>query len=482
MWKGAMIMYLDMLIHGAYVITMEGDGTGIINNGAVGIKENRIEVVGETQEVMAHYQAHRYLDATGKVVMPGLIDIHTHTSNAVVRGCSQDIQDWMYRGLLPLLSLATTEDLVNGSMLNIVEGLKSGTTTFADFDVPMLDMVDNHVKAGSRAVVSEIVNELPDDVMQVFPDVLYPLDTSIGNRKLANNTKLVERYHQSNNGRILCRYGPHAADLCRKELLEEIKATADKYGVDLFMHVEQSQRELWQVNERYGKTPIALLDELGYLNERLVAAHMTYASMEDLKRVAESGAAMALCSNSIVIIGGHLPPAQEFEAFGGLVALGTDQAPGNNCNMMFNEMKMASLFHKYKNADGTVFPAYKMLRMATIEAARALRMEDKVGSLRAGKLADMIIINMSAPNLTPVMVEPIRNIVPNLVYSARGSEVETVIIDGKVVVDNRVVQTVDEAEVVAKVNRSAGSIAAKLGKIEWSENLPLACWTREGKY
>lgn len=475
-------MTLDLLIHNGYVITMEENGTGIINDGAVGISGNRIAAVGPSDDIMKTYSSHRYIDASGKVVMPGFIDVHTHTSNAIVRGCSQDIDDWMYRGLLPLLSMAETQELVDGSMLNIIEGLKSGTTTFADFDVPMLNMVDNHIKAGSRAVVSEIVNELTDEIMNVFPDVLYPLDPSIGQRKLANNTTLVERYHESCGGRIICRYGPHAADLCSKELLLQLKAEAEKREVDLFIHLAQSQREIWQVSTRYGKTPVCHLQELGYLSEHLVAAHLTHATPEEIRLVAQSGTAMALCSNSNVIISGVLPPAQEFEAAGGLVALGTDQAAGNNCNMMFNEMKVASLIHKYKNGTGTVYPAHKVLRMATADAAKALRLDDKIGSLRPGKLADIIIIDFTYPNLAPVVLEPIRNIIPNLVYSARGAEVETVIIDGKMIVDNHEILTVDEKAIVQQANISAQNIARRVQQQEWSSQLPLTAYTEEGKY
>ncbi len=477
-------MNLDMIIHGGYVITMEGEGTGIINCGAIGIKGNKIITVGEEQDVLKKHTAHRYIDATNKVVMPGLVDAHIHTSNAIVRGGSQDIPsgDWMFRGILPLLSLATTEDLVKGSMLNIVEAVKTGTTTFGDFDVPMLDLISNHIKVGTRAVVSDMINELPQDVTVVEHGVLYPLDSTIGNIKLNNNTKLIEKYHNSSNGRIVCRYGPQAVDMCSVELLKEIKNLADKNDVDIFLHVAQSPEETIQSVMRNGKRPIPLLEELGYLNNRLLAAHMTDATTEELKLVAHSGTSMALCSNSNVIIGGILPPAQEFASFGGLVALGTDQAPGNNCNIMFNEMKVSALLHKYKNSDPTVFPAWKVLRMGTIESARALRLDDKVGSLKEGKLADIIILDLMEPTMSPVLEDPIRNLIPNIVYSARGNEVKTVIIDGEVVVENGNVLTVDETKIIMQANDAAKRISRNLKRSKWSADLPLAKWTSEDKY
>lgn len=475
---------LDIIIYGGYVVTMEGPGTGLINNGAVGIKGNKIEVVGSTDEVMRQYKAHRYIEAIGKAILPGFVDVHMHTSNAIVRGVSQDLpaSEWMFRGILPMLSVAQPDDLAKGSMLNILEALKSGTTTFCDFDVPMLAIAPNYEKAKVRAVLSNMINELPVDVSVIEHGIEYPLNSAIGQQKLADNTALIEHYHQSNGGRITCRYGPQAVDMCSVELLREIKNLADQKNVLINMHVTQSKEEIVQCKLRTGKRPVALLEELGYLNSHLLAAHMTNAELWEVEQVARSGAALCLCSNSIDIISGELPPAQEFLSFGGKVGLGTDQAPGNNCNMMFNEMKITALLHKYKNADATVFPAWKVLRMETIEAAQALGMEKSIGSLRAGKLADIIIVNLQVPHLTPILEVPVRNIVPNLVYAARGGEVETVLVDGQFVVENHKVLTVNECEAVTEANAAARSMELRLQKEAWTKTLPLARWTQEEYY
>ena len=250
-----------------------------------------------------------------------------------------------------------------------MEALKTGTTTFGDFYYPMTELVKNHVALGTRAVVSSMINQLPADTSGIDVTVPYPLDPAIGERKLRDNIELVERYHDSENGRIQCRFGPHAPDMCTDEMLREIRALGDKYGVNFFTHLSQSPKENNQVLMRSGMRPTEFLEKLGYLNERTLVAHMTYATDQEVRRVAESGAAFAFCCNSLCIIDGELPKGQEFAAYGGRVGFGTDQAPGNNCNIMFNEMKMASLLHKFKNADPTVMPAWKTLRMATIEAA-----------------------------------------------------------------------------------------------------------------
>lgn len=473
-------MTTDIIIYGGYLITMEGKGTGIIPNGALAIKGNQIVAVGTTEDILHQYQAHRYINAENKAVLPGFIDTHIHTSNAIVRGCSQDIEKWMYSGILPLLSLAKTEDLVAGSMLNIVEAVKKGTTTFCDYDFPMLELIKNHIQVGTRVVAAEMINELPTVTYGVQDTQLRDFDPAKGNRQLMDAMRLVEHYHQSNGGRITCMMGPQATEMCSIPLLREIKNYAEQKQLDIHMHVAQGERETRQVLERYGKRPVELLDELGYLTPRLHAAHITETNDAERRLLAKRGVSMALCSCSIGIINGELPPAQEYMQCGGRVGLGSDQAPGNNCNNLFNEMKFTAIMHKYKNHDATVFPAWKVLRMATIEAAQAMGIADQVGSLRPGKKADVILVDLLAPALSPILPGPVRNIVPNLVYAASGSEVETVIIDGQVVVDQHEILTVSEKDVVATANRSALEICERLKQTGWEKDLPLAKWGKEG--
>ena len=299
---------------------------------------------------------------------------------------------------------------------------------------------------------------------------------------IKNNTELIEQYHTSYNGRITCRYGLQAVDMCTVELMKEVKNLSQKYNVGIFMHVEQSEEEIVQSLLRNGKRPVAVLDELGYLNRRLLAAHLKWAAPEEIVLVARSGASMSLCSNSLILVSGTLPPAQEFAQAGGIVSLGTDCIPANNCNDMFNEMKITSLMHKYKNRDATMYPAWKVLRMATIEAARALQMDDKVGSLKNGKLADIIIVDLERLTMSPIFDDPIRNIIPNLVYSARGDEVETVIIDGKVVVENHKILTINEEEVIIQANQAAKRISNELKQSKWKDVMPLVTFTSQKKY
>lgn len=437
-----------LFIHGI-VITMQGKGVGIVEDGAVAVTGSRISAVGTTEHVLSEWSAHRVIDASGKVVMPGLIDAHIHTGDALVRGVSQDLNNWMQHGLWPFEQelRKDTDAVCKGSLMNIVEALKAGTTTFCDFDTPMTQIVQNHVRVGTRARVAELISELPEKNKTAVGE-LYEFDPAQGNKKYCRNLDLIQRWHGRENGRITCMLGPQGPDMCSKELLMEIQAAAVRLDTGIHMHVSQGDREINQMLKRYGKRSIPFLDEIGYLNSRLLAVHLTEATREETQLLASRGAGMILCSGSIAIIDGIVPPAAEFLEVSDRLALGSDQAPGNNCNNMFNEMKFTAILNKCKAKNPAVFPAGKVLRMATIEAARAIGLGSEIGSIEPGKKADLLMIDMTQPCLSPVIMQPVRNIVPNLVYSAKGSEVELVMVDGRVLVEDFQVLSVDEKQVV----------------------------------
>ena len=444
-----------LFIHGI-VITMQGKGVGIVEDGAVAVTGSQISAVGTTEQVLSEWSAHRVINASGKVVMPGLIDAHIHTGDALVRGVSQDLNNWMQHGLWPFEQelRKDTDAVCKGSLMNIVEALKAGTTTFCDFDTPMTQIVQNHVRVGTRARVAELISELPEKNKTAVGE-LYEFDPAQGNKKYCRNLDLIQRWHGRENGRITCMLGPQGPDMCSKELLMEIQAAALRLDTGIHMHVSQGDREINQMLKRYGKRSIPFLDEIGYLNSRLLAVHLTEATREETQLLASRGAGMILCSGSIAIIDGIVPPAAEFLEVSDRLALGSDQAPGNNCNNMFNEMKFTAILNKCKAKNPAVFPAGKVLRMATIEAARAIGLGSEIGSIEPGKKADLLMIDMTQPCLSPVIMQPVRNIVPNLVYSAKGSEVELVMVDGRVLVEDFQVLSVDEKQVVRDAQEAA---------------------------
>lgn len=452
---------LDLLFTHAVVLTMQGAGVGIVEDGAVGVQGSRIAVVGPTAEVERAYAAHRVVDAAGKALLPGLIDAHIHTGDGLLRGVAQDLNHWMQHGIWPFEEALRrdTDAVCKGSLLNILEALKAGTTTFCDFDTPMTQLVQNHVKLGTRARVAELVSELPSKSETAVGE-LYRFDSAAGGRKLRRNLALFDTWQGAANGRITCMLGPQGADMCSRELLLEIKEAARRLDAGIHMHVAQGDRETDQMTQRYGMRTIPFLDSLGYLDHRLMAVHLTEATREETQLLARRGAGMVLCSGSIAIIDGIVPPAADFLEVSGRLALGSDQAPGNNCNNMFNEMKFTAILNKCKARDPAVFPAWKVLRMATIEAARAIGLGEEIGSLEVGKKADLILVDLTQPCLSPVILAPVRNVVPNLVYSAKGGEVEMVLVDGNVLVEDFKVCTADEKEVVRAAQQAAQRVAA----------------------
>jgi 5-methylthioadenosine/S-adenosylhomocysteine deaminase len=454
---------VDMLITHAHLFTMRGDGVGYVGDGAVAVKGSRVAAVGPTAELKARFCARETIDAEGCAVLPGLIDAHMHTPLAIVRGVAQDVAHWMQRALAPYSRHLTPEAALAGSQLNVLEALKAGTTTLVDYARPVLGWAEIFEGVGVRARLTPTINALPAGGMAGWKvGDLYPFDLTAGQAAIEAAVAFARDWHGADGGRITVMLGPQAPDMLPRDQLCQVKRIADREGWMIHMHVAQGDREIEQMLKRYGQRTPAYLDELGYLDEGLLAVHLTEATEDEAALIACRGAGMALCSGSIGIIDGIVPPARAFRAAGGLVALGSDQASGNNCNNVFNEMKLTALFNKIRFRDPTVLPAWEVLRMATIEGAQAIGLGDEIGSLEEGKQADLILVHLTALNLSPVLEAPVRNIVPNLVYAASGHEVKTVLVAGRVLVRDGQVLTADEAAVRAETQVQAEAVARRV--------------------
>jgi 5-methylthioadenosine/S-adenosylhomocysteine deaminase len=453
----------DMLITRAHLFTLAREGVGYLADGAVAICGDRIAEVGPTRELEDRFQAAETVDAAGCAVLPGLIDAHLHTPWAIARGVAQDVRHWMQRALAPYARHLTPEASLAGTQLNVLEALKAGTTTLVDYARPYPGWPEVFERMGVRARLTPTINALPAGGMAGWKvGELYPLDPAVGQAAMDKAVSFAREWHGAAGGRITVMLGPQAADMLSREQLLQVKRAAGREGLMIHMHVAQGDREIGQMLKRYGRRTPAYLDELGYLDEQLLAVHLTEATDDEAALVAQRGARMALCSGSIGIIDGIVPPAHAFRAAGGLVALGSDQASGNNCSNIFNEMKLTALFNKIKYRDPTVMPAWEVLRMATIEGAQAVGLGDQIGSLEVGKQADLILVDLSAPNLSPVLTAPVRNIVPNLVYAATGHEVTVVMVAGKVLVREGEVLTADEDAIRAHAQAQAEELAGRV--------------------
>ncbi|MCP5149576.1 MAG: amidohydrolase family protein [Ectothiorhodospiraceae bacterium] len=472
----------DLLISRGHLLTMAGDGVGYLADGAVAVRGRTIVAVGPSVELEHRYDAATRIDASGHAVLPGLVDVHMHTHFAVVRGVAQDVGHWMQGALAPYARHLDHAAAAAGCALNVVEAMLAGTTTMSDYLRPFPGWGEIYARAGVRAVLTPTINALPPGGMAGWRiGDLYPLDEAAGEAALARALEVVERWHGAEDGRITTMLGPQGPDMASRELLGAVRREAERRDLSIHMHVAQGDREIEQMVKRHGKRTPAYLADIGYLDARLLAVHLTEATDEETDQIAASGARMALCSGSIGIIDGIVPPAARFKAAGGVVGLGSDQASGNNCNNVFNEMKLTALFNKIRFRDPTVMPAGEVLRMATIDGARALGLGHRIGSLEVGKEADVVTVSLREPNLLPVLDHPVRTIVPNLVYAGTGKEVRTVVVAGRVVVRDREVLTLDVEAVMDRAQAEGERIARAVAADPLASDLALARATDAGR-
>lgn len=436
--------------------TMEGDGVGYRFGKCIVIDGSKIIDIADYEEACEMYVAEKLIDARNKVVLPGFIDGHMHTGHAVLRGVAQDINYWMMEGMAPFEAVRSGEAKTAGSRLAIAEAIMSGTTTIGDDSSDIGGSVDFIDKCKVRGNVSVRVRSALPKAYKAGE--LYIFDKAMGERTLGEGLSLYEKYHNKDGGRIKIRFSPQGADFVDMPLLMKVKQIAKDKKTKLILHLSQGKRETEQMMMRYGKRTIPMLDEMGFFDEDVIGIHLTDATKEEVETVVSRKASMVLCSNSIGLINGIVPPAAEFIAAGGNVGLGTDQSPGNNGHNMFSEMKATAIFNKIKYQSSTIMPAWKVLRMATIEGAKALGIDSITGSIETGKCADIIMLDLKSPTLSPVYTIPMRNMVPNIVYAARGNEVDTVIAHGRVIVENRIPQTFDLNEIVSDVQGYADEI------------------------
>lgn len=450
---------VDMVVKAPHFYTMEGEGVGYKSGVAMVVDSGKIIAIEAETVIDKEYTAEETIVLNHHAILPGFIDAHMHTGLAILRGLAQDTNNWMMYGLQPFDNVVTKEERFAGSRLAIIEAIKAGTTTLGDYETYMDPVCEFIIKIGARGNITHLVREAKRRVYE--PGELYEFDESLGEKSFKENLELFDKWHNKGDGRIKILFGPQGADFLSKDLLLEVQRIAKEKNTKIHMHTQQGDRETYQVVKRYNKRPIEWLKEIGFLDETLIAVHLTDANDDEAKVVAQSGASMIVCPGSIGIIDGIVPPSTAFQEAGGNVALGSDQAPGNNCHNIINEMKLVTLFNKIKYQNPEIMPAWRALRMATIEGARATGLGDLVGSLETGKRADFIAIDLKKPSMLPVFTTPMRNIVPNLVYSARGEEVVLSVVDGKVIYKDGKVLQIDENEYLEAVEKYTEGIGER---------------------
>ena len=437
---------VDIIIRGGTVVTMDG-ASRVIENGAVAVKGERIIAVGAAPDIAAKYTAARTINAVGKVVMPGLINTHTHVPMVLFRGIADDLvlMEWLQKYIFPAEAKNVDEQFVRwGTRLGCLEMIQGGTTTFVDMYYYEDAIADETARAGMRAVLGETVIDFPAP------------DNKTWDAAMAYAEKFAAKW--KGHALITPAIAPHAPYTVSTDHLKQTHAFSQRLGVPLVTHVAEDPAEVKTIQERYGASSVAYLDRIGLLDERVIAAHMVWPTNDDIKTLAKRSVGVAHCPQSNMKLAAGAAPVPAMLKAGVAVGLGTDGAASNNDLNLWEEIDTAAKLHKFTSKDPTVINAREALEMATILGARAIHQDKEIGSLEAGKRADLIIVDMESAHQTPVY-----NVYSELVYATKASDVETVMINGRIVMQNRRVLTIDERSVLVKANEYRDRIRRSLG-------------------
>ena len=407
----------------------------MLRDQSVLIRDGKIKDIGKSLADSADVQ----VDGAGKIVLPGLINTHTHLSMVLFRGYADDmqLQDWLQKKIWPLEGRLTGEACYHGGLLGCAEMIMSGTTTFMDMYFHLEDVARAVDKSGLRAFLSYGIIDL--------------FDSAKAKAEQEKSRQLFEFFRKLGNSRIQFALGPHAPYTCSAETLLWAKEFAEKNGLIFHIHIAETRKEQADSQQQHGARVVEYLDKIGALCDRMLAAHCVWLTKSEVDILAKARVSVAHCpvSNMKLASGGVAPLPEMFEKRV-TVGLGTDGAASNNSLDMFETMKVCALLHKAQRWDPTVLNAQKVLDLGTIEGARALGIEDEVGSIEAGKRADVIVLDGKAPNMNPVHGK--ETIVSDLVYSASSANVNTTIVDGRVLMQNRQLRTLNLEQIVQNAN------------------------------
>ncbi len=420
-------------------------GRDEIRETSIYIEGQRIAAVGEKP---SGFVEEKVIDGKDRLVIPGLVNCHTHSYMAFMRNVADDLSfmDWLFGTIDPIEQKMTDEDTYWGACLAIIEMMKSGTTCFNDMQMNIHQTTRAVKESGMRAVISRgLVGSGNDEA---------------GQMRLAQAYE--ERDAAADCDRLSFMLGPHAPYTCDDGFMRIVSEEAKKNHMRIHVHLSESLSEIEQIREKYGCTPIEMADRNGLFDVPAVAAHCVQVTDEDIAVLKKKNVSVATNPASNMKLGNGFAPVAKLLEAGVNVCLGTDGAASNNSLNMFHELNLLTLIHKGVNKTPQCVSAREGFRIATINGARALGLEEEIGSIEAGKKADLAILNLNVPSLTPR-----NNLLAGLSYSANGSEVETVIIDGKITMENRKVLTLDEGLVYKKINEIISRMG--LDKREYSD-------------
>lgn len=401
------------------------------------------EKIAGIDNIPLNFVTETTLDGTNKLLLPGLINCHTHVYMSLFRNVADDLPfwDWLLKNVQPLEDKLLPEDAYWGAMLSIIEMIKSGTTCFCDMHMNPLQTAKAVEDSGFRSIITRgLVGETRTD--------------EGGIRRLNEAIDEIKKF--SANPRLSFRLGPHAPYSCGEDYLRFINEKSEELGIGLNIHLAESKKEFDDIVESKNCTPVEYLDRLGLLKPSTICAHCVQLTDNDMDILAKRGTSVAINPASNMKLGNGFAQVQKMLEHGVNVCLGTDGAASNNSQNMFKEMNLASLIYKGDTKDPTAVSAKDVLNFATKNAAKALGFEGILGEIKQGFLADLILLDLNCPSF-----QPRNNDASALVYSANGSEVETVIVNGKILMQNRKLTTINEQKVYNEVNK----ISKRIGVI-----------------
>ncbi len=425
----------DILVANGTILTMNDQNT-VIPDGFVAITGSRISSLGKNEG--NPIRTRKQIDARGGLILPGLINSHTHAAMTLFRGLADDLplMQWLNNYVFPVEGKMDGGFVRVGTLLACAEMIMSGTTTFCDMYLFEEQVAQAARESGMRCVVGEVLYDFPS-----------PNYGSLENG-FAYTEALIERW--KGDPLVSIAVEPHSLFTCGVDLLKRANDIALRRGVPLIIHVGETQTEVQEIRSRYGKRPVEHLRDLGLLGPHLIADHCVYVDQGEIELLAQHRVSVVHNPESNMKLASGIAPVPEMIAQGVTVALGTDGCASNNNLDLFSEMDVAAKLHKVNTLDPTVMDAQTLLRMATRDGSRALGIDTITGSLEVGKKADLIVIDIQKPHLTPMY-----NPYSHLVYAAGGHDVKHSVIDGKIVMEDRRLLTVDVKDVIRRAKEQA---------------------------
>jgi len=439
---------VDMIVHGRYVVTMD-DEAGVIEGGAVAVKDGEIVAVGTDAEITGAYTSDQVIAGEGRVLMPGLVNAHTHTAMTLFRGMADDLElmTWLTKYIFPMEGRYVDPDFIKiGSELACWEMIQSGTTSFVDMYFYPEVIAGVVEKCGLRAVITAPMIDFPSPGFKGWDDSFNA------------GVKFVKDW-QGKNARITPGLAPHAPYTVSKEHLADVAKVAKELGAPISIHIAEDKSELETIRGKYQQTSIEELSDVGMLDAQVIAAHVVWPSDSDMKLVAGKSFAAIHNPTSNMKTGAGFSPVPKLLEAGVTVGLATDGAASNNNLNMWDEIHLAALVHKGVATDPTVLPAATALDLATRMGAKAAGLEGVTGVLKPGLRADMIQVSIDS-----LRMQPLYDVVSQLVYVADQQDVVTTIVDGKALMQDGKVLTVDENALRDRVLEISSRIRADVEK------------------